>query len=106
MTSDQWVALIGQIGIGGVALVGMAYLFVKVVVPMASSRASEVVAAIRELTAEIKQLRADTRTEHAAITAAIVDNSTRIARIEAVYEHAVPIAVGSTDVNPRIRRTP
>ena len=76
MTSDQWVALVGQIGVGGVALIGMAWLFAKVVVPMASARATEIVTALRELTAEIKQIRTATTAEHAEITAALTgDNS-------------------------------
>ena len=100
MTSDQWVALVGQIGIGGVALVGMAYLFVKVVVPMASARASEIVAALRDLTAEIRQLRADNTAEHQAIIAGLSDICARISRLEGIYDHhgSNPgLAVGSRD---------
>ena len=103
MTSDQWVALIGQIGIGGVALVGMAYLFVKVVVPMASARATELVTAFRELTAEVKQLRADMTAEHAAILGALGDIGSRISRLEGIYDHhgtnpgTTGVAEGSRD---------
>jgi len=82
MTSDQWVSLVSQIGIGGVALVGMAYLFVRVVVPMASARATELIMSFRELTAEIKQLRSDMTVEHNAIMAALGDIGSRISRIE------------------------
>jgi len=90
MTSDQWVALIGQIGVGGVALVGMAWLFAKVVVPMASARASEIVGALRDLTAEIKQLRTDTTAEHNAIMGALGDIGSRISRLEGIFDHDRP----------------
>ena len=105
MTSDQWVALVGQIGVGGVALIGMAWLFAKVVVPMASARATEIVTALRELTAEINQIRTATTAEHAEITAALGDIGARISRLEGIFDHdrprregAVELAGGSHDL--------
>lgn len=113
MTSDQWVALVSQIGIGGVALVGMAYLFVRVVVPMASARATELITSFRDLTAEIKQLRSDMTVEHNAIMAALGDIGSRISRIEGAIniepnqprESSNPgLATGSRDLAHHIRQ--
>jgi hypothetical protein len=87
VTSEQWVALIGQIGVGGVALLGIAWIFVKVVVPMARSSALDVVNALRDLTSEVKQLRADNTAEHNAIVAALADIGARISRLEGIYDH-------------------
>ena len=111
MTSDQWVALVGQIGVGGVALIGMAWLFAKVVVPMASARATEIVTALRELTAEIKQIRTATTAEHADVTergrdlGVLGDIGARISRLEGIFDHdrprregAVELAGGSRDL--------
>lgn len=113
MTSDQWVSLVSQIGIGGVALVGMAYLFVRVVVPMASARATELITSFRELTAEIKQLRSDMTVEHNAIMGALADIGSRISRIEGAIsiEPAKPLespgpslAAGGRDLGHHIRQ--
>lgn len=112
MTTDQWVALIGQVGIGGVALLGMAWLFVKVVVPMASARATELIASFRELTAEIKQLRSDMTVEHNSIMGALGDIGSRISRIEGAIsieptprESSNPgLAAGSRDAAHHIRQ--
>ena len=113
MTSDQWVALVSQIGIGGVALVGMAYLFVRVVVPMASARATELITSFRELTAEIKQFRSDMTVEHNAIMAALGDIGSRISRIEGAISIEPPqpressnpgLATGSRDLAHHIRQ--
>ena len=87
MTTDQWVALIGQVGVGGLALLGMAYLFVKVVIPMASSRFAELITALRDLTAEIHQLRVDNTEEHRAIITALGDIGARVSRLEGIFDH-------------------
>lgn len=112
MTSDQWVSLVSQIGIGGVALVGMAYLFVRVVVPMASARATELVTAFRDLATEIRQLRADMTAEHNALMQGLADISNRISRIEGAitaHDHqrepsSPGIASGSRDLAHHIRQ--
>ncbi len=114
MTTDQWVALIGQIGVGGMALLGMAWLFAKVVVPMASSKAGELIGALRDLTAEVRQLRADNTDEHRAIIAALSDIGARISRLEGIFDHhdtqrsptnpgRMPVAEGSRDMTDTAR---
>lgn len=105
LTSEQWVALVGQVGIGGVALLGMFYLFVRVVVPMVAAKVVDLVKAITDATGEVKQLRIDLTAASNKTTDAVrdlqADLGSRISRLEGIYDHHVtnlePLGMGSRD---------